>query len=450
MSSPGRAFSPRVILWAAVLAPAVVFYALLIKGYVNIPNADDYPAILSFANQYVQMHGFIPKTVHIITFQQSEYKTMLVSGITAVECESLHRISLPILMVLGNLMPIGIFFTVLSMYRQKDSELYTSVISLLPVSLLLFQLQYGSTLDWATASMQNLPVILCGLLAIRFLAKSSSSRDFALACLWLVVAICSSANGFGLSIVGGILLIEQRRLRQLLVWAITVLAMGGVYFYRYNFHSSQSVPGGTVGRAFLHFNFLYAVSFLGTSAAGATSYLPSVALGFVVICLFIFVCSTGYSRRNAGVFYAMVFAVVSAFGVAGLRGALGVTQSLASRYRIYSNLMLALLFIYLVESVLPLLQWRAKTEKLTLAGVTFFCLLFCVGSDWAGLRFIEGRKQALVADMNHWEHPAGSLDSSPHSTNPALERQRRLGIYKPNTPILVESMRLHLYLPPQF
>lgn len=448
MSPVERTFSPKGVLWAGVLAPAVLFYALLIKGYINIPNADDYPAILDFANQYVRLHGFIPKILHVLTFQQSEYKTMLVSGITALQCELLHRVSLPILIGLGNLMPLGIFFTVIAMYRHKAADVSTSLLFLLPVSLLLFQLQYGSTLDWATASMQNLPVILCGLLAIRFLAKSSSRRDFTFACLWLVFAICSSANGFGLSIVGGILLIEQRRVRQLLLWVVTLLAMGGVYFYKYNFHSSQSVPGDTVGKAFLHFNLLYAISFLGTSAAGVTSYLPSVVFGFIILCLFISICFTDYSRRNAGIFYAMVFVVTSAFGVAGLRGALGVTQSLASRYRIYSNLMLALVFIYLVEAVLPRLQWVASAEKLALIGATFVCLLFCLGSDWAGLRLIAGRKQILIAEMDHWEHPYEALSSNARSMSPTLERQLRLGIYKPIKPILVESMRLHLYLPP--
>lgn len=448
MSSLERKFSPRVILWAVVLGPIFLFYALLVKGYVNIPNADDYPAVLDFANQYTQLHGFIPKIVHVITFQQSEYKTMLVSGITALQVESLHRVSLPIFMLLGNLMPIGIFGTVLAMYRRRTSDLSTNILGLLPVSLLLFQLQYGSTLDWATASMQNLPVILCGLLAIRFLSKGESNSDFTLACFWLIVAICSSANGFGLSIVGGILLIEQRRLRQLLLWAATVLMMGGVYFYRYNFHSSQSVPGGTVGKAFLHFNLLYALSFLGTSIAGITSYIPSVILGCVVMCLFVFICFTGYSRRNTGVFYSMVFVVISAFGVAGLRGALGVAQSLASRYRIYSNLMMALIFIYLMESALPHLRWKASREKLALIGVNFICLLFCLGSDVAGLRFIEGRKQALIAEMQSWENPSEGNHTTAKTANAALDRQLKLGIYKPITPILVESIRLGLYTPP--
>ena len=392
MSFPERAFSSGAILWAGVLAPAVVFYALLFQGYVNIPNADDYPAILDFANRYVQLHGLVPKILHIVTFQQSEYKTMLVSGVTALQCELLHRVSLPLLIALGNLIPIGIFFTVLTMYKVKAADPATRFLLLLPVSLLLFQLQYGSTLDWATASMQNLPVILCGLLAIRFLSKDSSNRSFAFACLSLIFAICSSANGFGLAIVGSLLLLEQRRLRQLLSWIVIVLAMGGVYFYKYNFHSSQSMPGGTVGKAFLHFNLLYAISFLGTSAAGATSTVPSVALGFMILCLFLGIGYTGYSRRNAGVFYAMVFIVVSAFGVAGLRGALGVTQSLASRYRIYSNLMLALIFIYLVETMLPRLRWKASAKRLALAGVAFVCLLFCLASDWAGLRFMAGRR----------------------------------------------------------
>lgn len=448
MSFPERAPLPKALLWAILLTPAILFYALLVRGYVNIPNADDYTAILDFANRYSSLHGFVPKLLQVITFQQSEYKTMLVNAITALQVEALHRISLPVFIVVGNLLPIGIFLSVLAMYKREVTDSYTTTVVILPISLLLFQLQYGSTLDWATAGMQNLPVILCSLLAILFLAKSSSMRDLLLACIWLVVAICSSANGFGLSIVGGILLLEQRRLRHLLVWAVTVLAMATVYFYKYNFHSSQSVPGATVGQAFLHFNLLYAISFLGTSGAGFTSYVPSVALGLILLSLFIYICFTGYSRQNPAVFYSMVFVVASGFGVAGLRGAFGVTQSLASRYRIYSNLLLALTFIYLVEILLPRLRLKASAEKLVLSAATILCLLFCLASDWAGVRFIEGRKQALIAEMAHWEHP--NEDAHIKANNPALEKQLRLGIYKPIAPILLEAIRLQVYRPPQF
>ncbi|MFT4114378.1 hypothetical protein [Silvibacterium sp.] len=416
---------------------------------MNIPNADDYPAILGFANQYVPLHGLLPKFVHVITFQQSEYKTMLVNGVTAVQCELIHRVSLPVFMVMGNLIPIGIFVTVLAMYKRRADDLFTAILSVLPVSLLLFQLQYSSTLDWATAGMQNLPVIFSSLLAILFLSKSGSTRAFGFACFWLVIAVCSSANGFGLSIVGGILLLEQRRLRHLLFWALTALAMGGVYFYKYNFHSSQAVPGATVGHAFLHFNLLYAISFLGSSGAGFTSYVPSVALGLVLLCVFAYICFSGYSRRNVAVFYSMVFVVLSAFGVAGLRGALGVVQSLASRYRIYSNLMLVLVFIYLMEIVLPNLQLKPSVKRVALSAIAFLCILFCLGSDWAGLRFIEGRKQALIAEMARWEHPSEASSSQVKANDPALERQLRIGIYKPIAPILIESIHRQLYLPPQ-
>ncbi|MEK6396460.1 MAG: hypothetical protein V4734_00100 [Terriglobus sp.] len=447
MSFTERASSRRIFFWAVLLAPAIVFYALLARGYVNIPNADDYTAILDFADQYSARNGILPKLVQVITFQQSEYKTMLVNAITALQFETLHRVSLPIFIAMGNLLPIGIFLTVLAMYKRKVTDRSTTIVMVLPISLLLFQLQYGSTLDWATAGMQNLPVILCSLLAILFLAKDASPRNLAIACVWLVLAICSSANGFGLSIVGGILLLQQRRLRHACLWALTVCAMAAVYFYKYNFHSSQSVPGATVGQAFLHFNLLYAISFLGTSGAGFTSYVPSVALGLILLCLFVYICFTGYSRQNPAVFYAMVFVVASGFGVAGLRGAFGVTQSLASRYRIYSNLLLALVFIYLVEALLPRLKLKASAEKLTLSAITLLCLLFCTASDWAGLRFIEGRKQALIAEMAHWEHPEEAANVK--ANNPALAKQLRLGIYKPIAPILVEAIRLGIYVPPQ-
>ena len=435
------------LLWTCVFAPTLLFYSLLTLGYVDIPNADDYPAVLDFANHYVQLNSFGSKIAQVITFQQSEYKTMLVSGVTALQCEFLHRVSLTMLILMGNLMPIGIFAVVLSMYRRTRSDLLKELLLLLPISLLLFQLQYSVTLDWATAGMQNLPIILCSLLAIQFLARSSGTRTFATACIWLVLAICSSANGFGLSIVGAVLLLQQRRWRHLVVWGAVTAAMGSVYFYKYNFHSSQSVPGATIAEASLHFNLLYAISFLGTSVAGYTSVVPSVALGLLVLGAFIYICTSSYARINAAIFYSMLLIIMSAFGVAGLRGALGVGQSLASRYRIYSNLMLVLLFIYAAEMVLPRAKLKPAAEKLTLAAFAFLCLLFCLASDWAGVRFIQGRRLLLITEMSRWEHPDRAATADVDAANPALRRQIQLGLYKPITPTLKESIRMHTYAP---
>ena len=52
----------------------------------------------------------------------------------------------------------------------------------------------------------------------------------------------------------------------------------------------------------------------------------------------------------------MLFIVINSIAVSGLRSDQGLAQSLASRYRTYSNLLLAFSYMYIIEDLLPLVK----------------------------------------------------------------------------------------------
>ena len=60
-----------------------------------------------------------------------------------------------------------------------------------------------------------------------------------------------------------------------------------------------------------------------------------------------------YDRANPTIFLQHAFHGSHRFRVSGLRSELGLLQSLVSRYRINSNLMLVLVYIFVAEALLP-------------------------------------------------------------------------------------------------
>jgi hypothetical protein len=191
---------------------------------------------------------------------------------------------------------------------------------------------------------------------------------------------------------------------------------------------------------------LYALSFLGASAAGTVSVLPAVLLGLVLCMCFAWMISRKYARTNPTLFYFFVFLLLSALGVAGLRGENGLAQSLASRYRIYSNLALVAMYLFTVSEIWDHAKSRQWIKPFVL--VAMCCsMLFCAASDMAGYRLLSERRMEITQEMRAWEltgntseKVAGGVDA-----DPVFLRQQEAGIYSPEPNVLWESGKLGVY-----
>ena len=62
------------------------------------------------------------------------------------------------------------------------------------------------------------------------------------------------------------------------------------------------------------------------------------------------------------------------------------------------------------------------------------CTVFCLGSDYAGARFLKSRRQAVQQEMARWQgaHNAQNVNDM----DPAVKRLRESGNYKPDSSIL--------------
>jgi hypothetical protein len=258
------------------------------------------------------------------------------------------------LVALGNAFALLIFLTVCSMSRAAHEDMAKKCMLLVPVAYLLFQLQYASALDFTSSSLQHLAVIFFSLFSILLLDKESR-WSFTGACVSLIFAIASSPNGFFVVPVGLLMLVQSKHWRRIAVLMGNTCLMLAVYLFKYSQASSVTTPQASSG-SLVHFNILYAFSFLGSSAARYLSLAPSLTLGVVLCGIFLVAVRRHYFNQNPAVFYSMLFILINALAISGLRADLGLTQSLASRYRIYSNLLLVFSYMFFTENMLPELK----------------------------------------------------------------------------------------------
>jgi len=269
----------------------------------------------------------------------------------------------------------------------------------------------------------------------------------------LGLSIASSGNGLFLLPVGVLLLMQNKRYSRVVVWAVVAVALIAVYFWRYDFHASQSSVGGAVMHGMHLVSLLYSLSFLGASGAGVNSATPSIVLGTILVGVFFYSVWKQYYRTNPAVFYSMLFILITAFGVGYLRSDSGLLQSLASRYRMFSNLYLVFAYLFAVDIV----SHARFPEALKLASLgTAFLLTatFAFMSNRIGHKLLHERTVSLVREMTNWEHPKSVLTSEDTNDlgplSSVIQRHRELNLYRPEAATLKRAIDLGIYAPPAY
>ena len=421
---------------------------------VNLPFKDDYD-ILSFLLHQRTLPSLPARTVYAVTVQHNEYKLILENLLITIQFIWLGHISFSTLCVIGDSAVALLAIVLWKMFLPDCQDLALRLSLFIPVSWLLFQLSYAETLNWTLASIQNLFVPVFALSSFALLARNTR-RTFAASLIFLVLAIMASGNGFIAVFVGALLLLSSRRWLHLAVWLGTAACMVLLYAYHYDVLSSQSGHGRSIFATFLHLNFLYVLSFLGSLGAfihvvpAIPALAGSVALGSLLLAFFLFESRRKHLTAYPAVILAVLFILFTGVGVAGLRSELGSTQSLAVRYRIYSSLALALAWFivsekYLQHSRRPL--WR---NHLYLVGVTFAVLLSLM-FDRSGLHYFRLRNAMLIDGMSLYEHPDARrpLDgplilNDPHFAISSIQENQE------DRRILRSSAEAGIYQPPSF
>jgi hypothetical protein len=468
-------FRPGVAISALLVAlPAVFFYGILFRHLVNLPYMDDY-GILAVRNQLVPAKGIAEKLQLFLAAQHNEYKLFFVDGMAWAQFAVLGHVNFAQLCVLGDSAVLVLAFILWSMFLPGHKDLARRLALFVPVAWLLFQLVYWETLNTALGTLQNLWVIAFSLGAIRCLLLAQRKAYLGALVLY-ALAIAASGNGFFVLPVGLVILAKRRQLARagglLAVSAVCI----GAYAYHYNFRSSQVQPGASVFSEIRHFRPDFVIAFVGDAGVMASHpvivalrrlvpglSIPSdgsaptffseqainlatcLALGTLLLVLFGWLMWRGYVRRNPCVSSSVLFILLTAAGVAGLRSGFGVAESLSPRYAIYGTLLLILAWMAVAEEFLEQRSERILRNGLYIA-TTVAAIFLALCMDVTGTRFLDRRNSEIVLGARAFEHPAtpGSTEGPVLDDNPSDADFRVMA-----RDILTDSIRLGVYEPPK-
>lgn len=382
------------LLLVAALLPAVGAYAILYRQAFPVPYQDDYKAILEFALEYVHLPTFEAKVLHVATDQSNEYKLSFEHSIVASEVEFTRHLNFRFLIALGNLFLLPILFVVWLVFQQDEPNLDRRLFAFLPISLVFFSLTYWENLDWAMTGLQNTPVILFSLLAIYLLAPRKMAEPgparFLLSCLTAALAAFTSANGFLLAPVGLLILVPPRAYTRSLLWCASFVLPLVAYLYHYTSPVQQPM--------FRLYYITRPLFFLAFFGCVIPSRWYAAWLGFVLLSILSLAWRTGFHRRNSAAFYCAVWIVVTGALAGWVRGA--VAFSIASRYSIYSILMVIFCYSYLAE-YLPS-RWPGFNRKVFYIISLLFAVGMCVSVDRNAYQLLGARRRMVLSGIDFY------------------------------------------------
>ena len=132
---------PTVV--ALIALPIAIVYFILLTHIVNIPMADDYDALLNFSIHLRNAPKLSDKLHYFLSSQHGEYKLFLVHALLWLELHLLGHIDLKLLSVIGNSFILLLGILLWQMLLPRHQGLATRMAFFVPVSWLLFQLQYA-------------------------------------------------------------------------------------------------------------------------------------------------------------------------------------------------------------------------------------------------------------------------------------------------------------------
>jgi hypothetical protein len=251
--------------------------------------------------------------------------------------------------------------------------------------------------------------------------------------------------------VGMLIFLVDRRYKRAVIWLAVSAACVAAYAYHY--HVMR--PHNDIHHSVLSLMLrpFYVIAFIGNAAAFPIGgrYFPleiffAILLGVLLCIFFAVMARRGYLRKNRLVSYCVLFLLLTAVGVAGLRSSLGVRQSLDSRYGIYSTLFLIFAWLIIVEEFLQHQTVPLRRNQILLVAIAA-AIVFSLTMDIWGRRYLSMRDHIIILGMAAYDRPAPPgqpagpilpypnqdprLDELDRRAPGILRRSTQLGVYRP-------------------
>ena len=355
---PERKQKSLVIILAVLLtaAPIVVFWYVWNQYAVSIPKYDDH-ALKGFLLDLENETSLWGKILQFFR-QHNEHRIVYDRFITWLDFSLWGKLSYVRLMVVGNLSLVGLMAIFGAVLRRTVPQSPTWLIYLPPVAFLLFNLCQWENMFWGMSALQNFTVVFWVFFSIYLLTYTDS---IVFAGILATLATLTSGNGLLIWPIGLVVLLLQKQFTRIRVWGVNAIVIIILYFVSYEKLTGNPPVRNSISdllKAWFAFNGAAAEAFFQRM----TLTWCIVLGGIITLCCMsigvwrlISIAKSAQSQRQqpntqTDIFLlaGLAFILGTAAIVAWSRTGFGLDVLITSRYKVYSLLLLILVYLFAV------------------------------------------------------------------------------------------------------
>jgi len=384
---------------------SIVYLILVYILSPDIPYWDDYDAVLNFLIEFKSKTTSYEKLTLIFS-QHNEHRIVIPRVIFLFLYYLTNSISFKVLILIGNIFLVGTsFILLLFFFKLEEGEINKNNLWLVfLLALLPLNFQNWENTFWAMASIQNYGIIFFSFLSL-YLLNKEKLLFFYLASVFAILATFSSAGGILTFFAGALLLFfyKKETWTKKLIWLAIALLSFGFYFKGYN--SPPGHPGilqSIVQKSELLVN--YFLSFISSSFYFELPFNSFFLLfiGFVIIIMIINFILKRFDKEIPVLTVLLFFILISGMLITISRVGFGIEQALASRYKIYSNLLVVFILFFIYKKYLSE-KIGLRIYKIIIP--TFIFVIFNLLSFYSfGIDFLHTRSRFLYSSAAFYEN----------------------------------------------
>jgi hypothetical protein len=382
---------------------------------INVPLLDDYDAVLAFINRVATRQG-ASEVVADLLRQHNEHRLVVPRIVFLLDYLIEDQVDFRHLSFVGNAGLVATFAVLWATARCRRPIL------MLPVAAVIFHEALMDSATWAMVAVQTFLVLFFAFACMGLLSIPRRACTIA-AATCAVLAVYTQANGMFLFPAVAWVLVKQRRMRALTLFACVGLVSVPPYFLGYARPPEHPSAATAVTEPLRFIRWL--LTLLGAPLESEDwSLVFGLLVAGVVPVIFL-----GSRRRVAHTESSLVglfvFLFLTCVSIAVGRAGFDPSLAFASRYRIVVVALYAVAYLMVVGRVQDWTRWRAGV----LSGVIVASLVFNQRARIASTPFLEERRNALLSSLvrvgaSLWHPDAGRAKR-------IFDESVRLGTYRP-------------------
>lgn len=389
----------RFLIFLIIAIPVVIYFTAWDYYAINIPLWDDHP-LKGFVDSFAHASGWNER-IQALTKQHNEHRIALTRLVTWIDFSIFGSLNYRHLMFVGNVLLLGIPALWFVILKNNKKPLF----ALVPVPFLLFTLALWENTYWGMASIQNFGVVMLVLWTI-YLCVNPSNVLFTLSLLLAFIAVFTSPNALFVFPIGALLIFLTGNRKRLALFVAVGVATIFCFFKSYS--RTTSNPESKAGVIQMVKGYMAYLGSFAESVPVPDHFRVCLLVGCVLFLVAISIVSTTLFRiirnkytvkyeRITDLFClgAILFILGTALIVVYSRAGFGIEGLIASKYKIYSILLLLVTYLYLVIPI------RGSFLSSYITAIIFLAVVFNVFSyHYHLVDAFNHRKMLITSQFN--------------------------------------------------